>query len=361
VALTRARERLYVTGTLRGKFENAMTKASVTTRGNRYDILFGNNYLSWILAAYQEHGMGEFPCIFQHIPLGGVQMPASESENDILTPHSATPLAPNDEEQRMAEVLIKRATYQYPLDFLAGLPTKVAASKLRGDLLDLIDEEDVGEAALEAQIQLMQAATPPFENLLADRVRPSATDIGTATHSFLEFCDYEALFHGTVEDEIERLVKNGFLSASAAEIINKEQLTLFLNSDLLSLIRSAKRIRREQKFSIYIPFAGLTADRARAEQLRDQKLFVQGSIDLILEMEDGSRILVDYKTDRITEHERSDRAALARRMTEAHGTQLACYRRAMEHLLGSPPDRTCIYSLPLGALVDVDVSEHDTF
>ncbi len=356
VALTRARERLYVTGTLRGKLEGTMTKAALTRRGNRYDILFASSYLNWILAAYQEHASDEFPCIFQHIPLGTVQKEEPDAENFVAAPSapSATsPSAAQADERYAAEVLRRHAVYEYPLDFLRGLPTKAAASKLQKNMLDVIDSEESEDASLELQIRLMQAAAPPFESLLDDRKKPSATDIGTATHAFLEFCDYDRLHRNGIDTEIDCLVEKGFISETAAEIIQREQLALFLKSDLFSLIRKAKKIYREQKFSIYIPYSRLTTDPERAKQLKDQSLFVQGSIDLILEMQDGSRLLVDYKTDRITDEERKNPASLKERMTRTHGTQLACYRRAIEHLLEKTPDRICIYSIPLGALIDV--------
>ena len=361
VALTRARERLYVTGTLRGGLEKAMTKASITTRGNRYDILFGNNYLAWIMAAYQEGDPSEFPCIFEHIPFGTLKDCLNSTEPDTPTPPSvAEPTEEKHlEEKKYASILLSHATYHYPLDFLEGLPTKAAASKLQKDLLDVLDNEKTEEEAIKTQIRLMQAATPPFENLLADRKTPSATDIGTATHAFLEFCDYQRLRSVGVDAEIERLVQNGFLSAEAAKIIHKEQLALFLSSDLFDLIGRARKIYHEQKFSIYMPFSALTTNPTRAKELEGQMLFVQGSIDLILEMEDGSRILIDYKTDRITDEDRTNPAKLTERMTKAHGTQLACYRRAVERLFGSVPDRVCIYSLPLGGLIEITDFDDD--
>ena len=44
---------------------------------------------------------------------------------------------------------------------------------------------------------------------------------------------------------------------------------------------------------------------------------------------DGRLILVDYKTDRITDEERANPALLAARLKERHGHQLTCYANAM--------------------------------
>ena len=70
--------------------------------------------------------------------------------------------------------------------------------------------------------------------------------------------------------------------------------------------------------------------------------------NLLFTIPDGRLILVDYKTDRITDEERADPALLAKRLKERHGHQLACYAEAVRDLLGRAPDEMRIYSLPLG-------------
>ena len=93
----------------------------------------------------------------------------------------------------------------------------------------------------------------------------------------------------------------------------------------------------------------LTQNAELAARLGEESLFVQGSIDLLLTMPDGRLILVDYKTDRISDEERATPALLAKRLGNAHGHQLAAYAEAVRDLLGKAPDEMRIYSLPLGA------------
>ena len=99
----------------------------------------------------------------------------------------------------------------------------------------------------------------------------------------------------------------------------------------------------------------LTQNEVLAEQLGEETLFVQGSIDLLLTMPDGRLILVDYKTDRINDEERANPSLLAKRLGESHRHQLACYAKAIRDLLGRAPDEMRIYSLPLGASVILNV------
>ncbi len=356
VALTRARERIYVTGTLRGNFDKTMEKALAVSRGNRYSILFCNNYLTWVLAAMHEAYTEKFPCTFRHISSDELKNMEKEPQISSPNPFPSLPEKSCDEqiELHYAELIRRHAQFDYPLAFLGGLPTKAAASKLQSNLLDILQNEDVEEEkALEARITLMEAVQPSFDNLLSETSKPSATDIGTATHNFLQFCNYARLEKNGIDAELCVLVEQGFLTNSAAKIIHRGQLTLFAESDLFAMIRGAERIYREQKFSINIPFSELTSAPEKAECFANHSLFVQGSIDLILEMQDGRRVLIDYKTDRISEQERHDPALLRARMQATHGTQLSYYCRAVEQLFGAQPDKVYIYSLPLGRLIEI--------
>ena len=253
--------------------------------------------------------------------------------------------------ERYAEILSEHAALPYPLDFLRGIPTKAAASKLRSDLLDVLTDDENNGEALHTQISLMESATPSFERLLAEHDKPSATDIGTATHTFLQFCDFDLLQKHGVDADCERLVRLSYISKETARILNRDQLQLFCESDLMRWINDAAHVRREQKFSLFVPLAELTKNPSLAQSLGEHTLFVQGSIDLLLEGEDGSLILVDYKTDRISDNERRDTGLLVAHMQQKHGEQLACYATAVEQMFGRRPDRIYLYSLPLGGAV----------
>lgn len=352
VALTRARERMYVSGTLAGKWETAMTNASLIRRGNRASILGASNMLSWILAALYEGGSlsDDLSLTVIHPLFGEVErgLPLSVG---ATAPEKTAILSPVSE--RYAAIYRAKEEMQYPYAFLQGLPTKAAASKLSDHLLDTLFDEEDEERALMAQIELLQDSTQPFDSLLQAQEKPSATEVGSATHAFLQFCNYERLMATSPTEEAEQLVKDGFMSRRAADILHFRQLEAFCKSDLMELIGAATKVQRELKFGILSPMRTLTQNEVLAEQLGEEALFVQGSIDLLLTMPDGRLILVDYKTDRISDEERANPALLAKRLGEHHGHQLACYAKAIRDLLGREPDEIRIYSLPLGASVRI--------
>ena len=359
VALTRARERLYVTGTVKGKWENALSAARTVRRGSRTAILGCNSYLAWILAALQEKSAQtpEFPCIFRRISSGDPSFGVSPTTEQTTAEAATIPSPPQKIDpvaERYARIQRNAARDDYPLAALHGLPTKVAASKLEPDLLDRLTAPDEDTDALQAQIELMRSATPQFEAFLRAHEKPSATDIGTATHAFLEFCDFKRLAETGLDAECDRLLSMGFLSSDAVRILHRGQLEAFRTCNLMEWIAGARSVRREQRFGTSLPLASLTSDPVLARRMGEHTIFVQGSIDLLLEMPDGALWLVDYKTDAVTPAERKDRGLFAERMQKAHGNQLYYYAKAVERLFGKPPQKSFIYSLPLGSAVEIE-------
>ena len=361
VALTRARERLYVTGTLSGSWELAQTKAQAIRRGKRMSILKAPSYLIWILAALAEQGSKEgryhaMTHVFsteemltlQELPTTALPSPQEEQAEAVRVAAPTDPCT-----ARYAEVLRAQNDYRYPLAALQGLPTKIAASYLRPNLLDEVLGEDGDDRTIEAQLEWMSKAPPVFDRLLEEQHKPKATDIGTATHAFLEFCDFRRLASDGIEAECARLLEQKFISQSTADLLNRDQLNAFLKSDLMQWILAAKEYQRELTFGLFFPMSDLTSSATLAEQLREQTIFVQGSIDLLITLPDGKRILVDYKTDRLTEAQLADDKLLAQKMLASHGSQLQCYAKAVHELFGSFPDEIRIYSLPAGRTVSI--------
>ncbi len=356
VALTRARERLYVTGTLSGKWETSIQNAGLIQKGDRHRILSCGSYLAWILAALQQKEVKntEFPCTFRHISaneaVSGVQLsPSSATEN-------ATESAGVEKDPiaiHYAKIAREADRFAYPLEVLHRLPTKAAASKLTPDLLDLLTEEDNDELRLEKQLELMQKAPSSFEAVLQNHLTQEAAEIGTATHAFLEFCDFRRLAESDVDRETECLIRDRFLLPSDAALLNRDQLSLFAKSNLMEWILQSKALYREQKFGLHIPMRELTRNTALGALLGEHTLFVQGSMDLFLVKPDGTTLLVDYKTDHVTPWEREHLPMLIEKMKERHGTQLLYYAKAAKALFGAYPDEIYIYSIPLGRALPI--------
>lgn len=371
VAMTRAKERLYLTAKLRSLAMNAMMRADRPTRGNRYEVLSARHYLDWVLSSIAPANRRDDVTSWEVTVLNREDYKQAHPEALAPTPGEASaPLTTDPNAQFYRDILERHKTFEDPHAQLRTLPTKAAASKLRVAMLDgaWLPEEFGGEeteiktgvsapdvapdalALLRHRIELMQRATPAFSDLLQSNKQASPAERGTATHLFMQHCHFARMKKEGPDAEIERLVEEQFLPRRAADIIHRKHLEAFAKSDLMPLLLSAEKIYREQHFNRFIPYARLTRNETLAAKLENYTLYVQGSIDLIIEDAAGEVWLIDYKTDHISQ---TGEAAVKEKLLCDHADQLAIYADAVEDLLARRPDHICIYSLPLGRLIEL--------
>ena len=365
VAMTRARERLYLVGMGNDKPFSFKT-------GDRYATLSCNTYLKWILAGLDAH-----PDIMETYASLSI-LPAED-----ICPGEAVNMVEIDRKAEMDREAVDR--YTAILENMAPptalemalrhVPTKVPASRMKNGLLDecVFYDTDLirndgklpdGEqnswcdaqslAAIRQSLDLMKSSGDnEFELLLTENRRPTASEKGTAAHLFLQFCSYDHVKRHGVENEINRLLEHGFINSRTAKILDRVMLEKFFASQFFDRLYDAETIKREFRFSRFVPLSQLTANKEFAEALGERTLLVQGSIDLLCVFPDGHIELCDYKTDRIFPHEQKDISLFQKRMQESHGEQLAQYAVAVEETFGTKPTKAYIYSLPLGEAVEI--------
>ncbi len=249
----------------------------------------------------------------------------------------------------LGDVYTERFSYKYHSLPLTKLPEKMSVSALFPTVLDGTEDE-ISESVKEKAFLKSETEAPEF-------VSPSAAkksrDRGIATHLFLQFCELENLCKNGFDAELSRLVCGGFISERDAELIRIHEINAFVNSGLFERMRCAKKIWREFRFNTMLPAALFTEDEKRSASLADKEILVQGVMDCILEEGDGTLSLIDYKTDRLTEDELQNPALAEERLRRAHENQLYYYRLAAERIFGKQVARAEIYSLHLGKTVNV--------
>ncbi len=160
---------------------------------------------------------------------------------------------------------------------------------------------------------------------------------GTAVHTFLQHADFSSL-GADPEGELDRLVREGFLTPVQASVIEKQDIDGFVRSEIYRHIISCQRILREHRFTVNIPASDIDPSYPQ-----DEKVILQGAIDCMIFEPDGI-IIVDYKTDRVKSmSELCNRYAL----------QLKLYKRAADQLFDLPVKKCCIYSISLAQETDV--------
>lgn len=360
VALTRAVNRLYVTAWLTYP-KSVMTRAgSLAEQFSYYNVMNCSSYAQWIMGALLAHPDKQAECcrITRLVTTedGFVPHPdtpvkelvcasdgdegepsvALPEEDDVAEPDAETEQS-EEEASEEAERIAERFGFVYPHSMISELPAKLTVSRLSPHLLDI--EED--SASLSVQTVSMKR-TPDF--LRTDAATLSGAERGTATHLFMQFCDFESVEKLGVEAELLRLTTKRFVSPIMAEAVNIPALRKFFDSSLYAEMRASQKILREFRFNVQLPAKDFTENADYQSALADAKLLVQGVVDCCFTLPDGSLKLLDYKTDRLGETPAEGSALL----WDRYADQLYYYKRALEEILKRPVSALSLYSFRYG-------------
>lgn len=331
VALTRARERLYVTASVSSSEEKLMAKAEHNKKFKcAYTVRSARSYLDWILPALTGISTESF-CNISFIKKEDIGEPVvSEIESEELD---------LSRQGYFKKLLKERFSFVYPYAAATKLPAKISVSEMLSDDEDslLIIQNDIPHEVPVPEI-LTKNDDMPINK------QSTAAQRGTATHLFLQFFDFEYARKQGVRNELCRLIEKKFIPESSAELVYINELEAFLESDLFSKIQSAKRVVREQRFNILLDVDVLDNDPDFLRQTEGEFLAVQGVIDLIIEDKNGDIFLYDYKTDRLSAVELSSDELLKKKMAERHAPQLGYYKEAVKRLFGKECRAAFIYS-----------------
>ena len=331
VALTRARERLILVGTVSTTQDKFCAKEVTDLEDGRLPaaaVRGGSTYLDWIVMALLHHPDGtalreladceeEFPasCPGHFRIFTGLEAECRTAE---AAPEEELP--PPD--PALTEELRQEMDWQYPWQDATELSSKFAISHLA---------EEVGEVE-----KPRFAARPAY--LYKQGLTPA--EKGSAMHTYMQFCSYPAAARDA-DAELERLMEDRFLTEEQGAAIETDRIRTFFESPLYRRISAARQVWREYRFLAVIgeeELAGL-ADAG----LGENRTTVQGVADCIFEEEDGI-VIVDYKTDRVFSEEA---------LRERYRVQLGLYGRLIGRALGRPVKECLLYSFALGRTIEV--------
>jgi ATP-dependent helicase/nuclease subunit A len=259
---------------------------------------------------------------------------------------------------------VSRFTYTYAHENLASVPRKLSVSALKPTLLDEKMKAEI-DPAVEGQDPYLQrgrteegeeeepTAAPMLPAFMTGKREEESARRGIATHLFLQFCDFTALSERGAEAELDRLIREKFISEENGARVRLGEIEKFRKSRLLREILGACRLHREMRFHARMPAALFTESEEKRAALGEHRILVQGVIDCLYEDERGCLTLIDYKTDRLPREALSDPLLAAEILSKKHREQLSYYAIAVEQMFGKRPDRIRVYSLHLGDTVEI--------
>ena len=346
VAMTRAREKLILTGTDRSLGKKLGKWPQVTGYGGLpYTILTtAGSYLDWILMTCPEKNP-----LFQVKEIPVESLVSTEVLRQIEKRVSKEELLGLDTErtydEEMAEQLKQCLSYQYPYEADINLYTKITVSELKrlGQEAEEFDGLSQPEAAAflweEAGKESGQGDTEPDGGgqKLKKQTKEEAAKRGTAYHRILELLDFTAV--SAKEDVVKQfrgLLADGRISEAAIEKVRPDGIWRLAASPLgrrIARAQAAGRCRREQQFVMGIPARDIGAGDS------EELVLIQGIIDAYLEEEDGL-VLIDYKTDYILQGQEEI-------LIKRYGKQMDYYQKALEQIAGKRVKERIIYSFSL--------------
>ena len=326
VAMTRAKERLILTGTMADTDKELKKLAVGLTAPIPPELLrTAGSMLQWLAMTALLDG-AEGVLTLRRETLRTPEETAAQQ----LAPPTPQPADPAD-----AALLRQRLSFRYPCPEAEALPSKVTATELKR--LDAAADPD-GAAMLKKPWRTFRK--PDFS---AVERALTAAERGTATHRVLQYLRFaDAGTPEGVQTQIEALVRAGFLSEREGKAVLVPSIVGLMRSELgQRLIRAEAegRVRREFRFSLLCPAGDFFPEAP------DEDVLLQGVVDCCFE-EDGALVIVDYKTDRIG-------ADGVRSRTDYYASQLRAYAAAMERILGMPAKQRLLFFLHGGFLSEV--------
>ena len=327
VAMTRAKERLFVTCTLR-RAEQTVEKLKISAESPlAVPVLTSQpSFSHWLMlcALIEESPMGIEICRTDY----------SETESMMAAEEADSMTVQGRADPSLLEEIAEKLSFKYPMTGSVNVPSKLTATELKNRFEDASRDED---AVTIAPRQEYSFRKPDFA-----QSELNAAERGTATHLVMQYIDFaKTASPEEISEEIERLVVSGRLTADQGEAVDRLSIFSFFSSETGKKLLAADEVYREFRFSLLVP-----ARKYYPESADGEEILLQGVVDCCF-VESGSVTILDFKTDRLAGSSSAERAELYR-------PQLTAYKHAMERILAKPVDKAVVCFLFSGNTVLFD-------
>lgn len=328
VALTRAKEKLIITGLSRN-YEKEATKMNSQVvqyqknSGKINPILVKKykKYLDWILLVHQYEKETaksiELNVLKKQEVMKGFKT-IEQEEIDVVELLEESNVGKN-----RAKEIENILNYSYPHQTAVTIPTKTSVTNLKGENYVAVTELPKPEFLKENEEQKITGAQK-----------------GTLVHLCMQRLDEKVDYDlNKIRDLINDLQKRKIITEKEAKAINPFKILEFTKSIIWQEARNAKEVYKEKPFYINIP-----AKEVYGEDL-EEEILVQGVIDLYYIDANDNLVLVDYKTDYVEQEIE---------LVNKYSKQLEFYQKALELALDKKVAKKCIYSVYLGKEIEIN-------
>ena len=313
VALTRAREKLIITGCVNNLTKLLLDASYLIGDKKEVDTLYlenTNNYIKWILSSLLKHKrakeLRDYADVdvktYDHNALFKINIiDANKIKDEVL------------EEQKHKEVNsdnIKIINYDYSL---SNIPSYLSVSDIKHDENKFIRR-------------------PYFLNN-----DEKSTNIGTLYHKIFEELPVKKYSVSSLKEELNNLVISNVISKEEILKLDIEKIFCFLTTDIYDMMLNSDALYKEKELTFKIPSSFID------ENINSGNILVTGITDLLF-VYDDTYYIVDYKTDNVNSMEE---------LVLRYKKQLDLYEIGIRNIMHAKSVKKLIYSIKLNKFIEV--------
>ena len=388
VALTRAKEKLIITGLVKDsnkEFENIEKQVERYNENNEkinYILLKKcKRYIDWILLVYkyEEESIKNIATLNTYNKKELLKS-FKTIENDKID--VVKELEKHEKDNNQINKIDNILNYQYKHLLSTIMPTKTSVTKIKemengnfsifddisiidgdfdnDDILVSLRNEKIQESSdNDKEAENREEEIQNFSNIKKENIfkkpkflndnkeeKLSSAKKGTIVHLCMQNLDVNIDYDlNKVNDLIKDLLNKNIITKLEADSINPYKILEFTKTDIWQDLKQAKEIYREKPFYINIPIKDiLKSETLDLNSIKDESILVQGIIDLYYISKDDELVLLDYKTDYVEKGKEN-------LLLDKYKKQLEIYKDALESALDRKVDKTFIYSVYLGKCI----------
>lgn len=351
VALTRAKEKLYITGRSKDFTKYVQDKNKVLEMYESENIKLdaklmkkANSYLEWIMYVYLFNQGRTITLKGEQYKLSDIITLNVSNKKDLLKTLAKEEVVEqidlkekigqilknkSDEENKKSEQALKELLewkYDYIVD--TTLPTKSSVTKIKQEKIKL---EEILKGIESEEVEYKKSYTPKF---MQEDKKISNAEKGTLVHLCIQRLDERKDYElKDIQNMILNLVEKEIITKNEADAIDVNLIYQYTKSQLFEELRQAKEVHKEQPFYINIPAKDVVSEAENSKK----NILVQGIIDLYYIDKNDNLVLIDFKTDYI-----SNEPNAKEKILEKYKVQLEIYKTALEQALGRKVNKTAI-------------------
>ena len=349
VALTRAREKLILVGSVRSleksmenwnmhAYEEALVYSPMVAGS-------ASNYLDWLMMALSRHrsmnplyetyglncnlhyGVNELPVEIVVESRGSLE----ELDPNQISLEEVKGIDEENESDENLDALFADFNWIYPHKKILNLTASQSVSELKRQAME--EDETVHYTGPERE------PTPTVPEFLMDEVPLTGAMKGTIFHKVMDKLDFGKKYSASdIDAFLIQLVEEGILTERETRTVYSPSVSAFTSLPIYERVMEAQALRclyKEQPFVMGLPVEG-------ADDLGDMAM-VQGVIDLFFEEEDGL-VLIDYKTDYMKDV--ADQVLIDR-----YKEQMKHYGQAIYQMKGKEVKEIYLYAVAVRKLI----------